>query len=382
MKSAPGALHWTIAFGVAVAIHLSPALLMARQPEDGSIDYGRGGLAVAITMSAGAAADASEAAGPDTGETLATITQERPPAPEEIEPAPPPAPELVEIVEPEPEPEPVEVVEEPEPEPEPVEIAEPEPEPEPVEIVEEPEPEPEPEPVDIVEQKPEPLPEPEPVEVAEVPRPRPVEKPVEPDLPEPEPVVVEAPKPEPVVIPPEPVEVAEQPPEPTPEPAPVETQVAAVPPATAPETVVDPNKTPGGSAGLGAETSEEREGAADTSNTGVGSDAINAEGGGAVKAPSPSYVNRLRHWLERYKVYPKVARRKRMQGVVHLYFRVGREGGVLTQDIRKGSGHHRLDDAALAMLKRAEPLPEFPDDMSGAYLDIIVPIDFSLRGNQ
>ncbi len=33
------------------------------------------------------------------------------------------------------------------------------------------------------------------------------------------------------------------------------------------------------------------------------------------------------------------------------------------------------------MIERAQPLPAFPDDMRGAYLDVVVPVRFSLRGN-
>ena len=92
-------------------------------------------------------------------------------------------------------------------------------------------------------------------------------------------------------------------------------------------------------------------------------------------------MNQLRYWLERNKTYPKEARRMRQQGVVNLYFRVTRDGRVLAHDIRKSSGHKLLDGEAEAMLKRAQPLPKFPDGMKGGYLDVVVPVLFSLRGN-
>tara|TARA_R110002124_G_scaffold63978_2_gene175240 strand:- start:76122 stop:76412 length:291 start_codon:yes stop_codon:yes gene_type:complete len=69
------------------------------------------------------------------------------------------------------------------------------------------------------------------------------------------------------------------------------------------------------------------------------------------------------------------------QGIVNLHFRVARDGRVLRYDIRKSSGHSLLDDEAEAMLQRAQPLPKFPDDMPGGYLDVVVPVLFSLRGN-
>tara|TARA_R110000824_G_scaffold270881_4_gene459382 strand:+ start:3294 stop:4223 length:930 start_codon:yes stop_codon:yes gene_type:complete len=123
------------------------------------------------------------------------------------------------------------------------------------------------------------------------------------------------------------------------------------------------------------------QGRQDDSRKGQSADERNALGGGPVGTPAPDYINVLRYWLERNKTYPKDARRLRQQGVVHLYFRVTRNGRVLAFDIRKSSGHMLLDGEAEEMLKRAQPLPKFPDDMPGGYLDVVVPVLFSLRGN-
>lgn len=123
------------------------------------------------------------------------------------------------------------------------------------------------------------------------------------------------------------------------------------------------------------------QGRKDDGRKGQSSDERDAVGGGPVGAPAPNYINVLRYWLERNKTYPKTARRHRMQGVVHLYFRVTRDGRVLAYEIRKTSGHPVLDHEAEAMLERAQPLPKFTDDMKGGYLDVVVPVLFSLRGN-
>lgn len=123
------------------------------------------------------------------------------------------------------------------------------------------------------------------------------------------------------------------------------------------------------------------QGRQDDSRKGQSADERNALGGGPVGTPAPDYINVLRYWLERNKTYPKDARRLRQQGVVHLYFRVTRNGRVLAFDIRKSSGHVLLDEEAEEMLERAQPLPKFPDDMPGGYLDVVVPVLFSLRGN-
>ncbi|MEQ9171358.1 MAG: energy transducer TonB [Rhodospirillales bacterium] len=123
------------------------------------------------------------------------------------------------------------------------------------------------------------------------------------------------------------------------------------------------------------------QGKRDDGRKGQSADTRDAQGGGPVGTPAPNYVNLLRYWLERNKTYPKDARRLRQQGVVNLYFRVTRDGRVLRHEIRKSSGHALLDGEAEAMLQRAQPLPKFTDDMKGGYLDVVVPVLFSLRGN-
>ncbi|MBL4720600.1 MAG: energy transducer TonB [Alphaproteobacteria bacterium] len=125
-------------------------------------------------------------------------------------------------------------------------------------------------------------------------------------------------------------------------------------------------------------------GAGQVSNASIlhGRDLASLTGGGAVENPSSDYMSQLRYWLNRHKDYPKSARRRRMQGVVYLSFRVTRDGSILTYRIRKSSGFAILDQEAEAMLQRAKPLPRFSDAMRGGYLDITVPVSFSLRGNR
>ena len=83
--------------------------------------------------------------------------------------------------------------------------------------------------------------------------------------------------------------------------------------------------------------------------------------------------------LERYKEYPRRARRLRREGVVELRFVMDRSGKVLDYEILHSSGEPSLDDAAREMIERAQPLPKPPDDVPGAELELVVPVDFSLR---
>ena len=59
--------------------------------------------------------------------------------------------------------------------------------------------------------------------------------------------------------------------------------------------------------------------------------------------------------------------------------RASRDGRVVSHEIRKSSGFVLLDRETEALLQRAQPLPAFTSGMTAAYIDIVVPIDYSLR---
>jgi periplasmic protein TonB len=101
--------------------------------------------------------------------------------------------------------------------------------------------------------------------------------------------------------------------------------------------------------------------------------------GGGIKGPDTNYVALLQSWLEKHKEYPRRARRKGQQGIVMLYFKMDRTGNVLNYQIKQSSGYSQLDDEVEAMIKRAQPLPAFPDDMKNETLELIVPVQFQLR---
>ncbi len=56
--------------------------------------------------------------------------------------------------------------------------------------------------------------------------------------------------------------------------------------------------------------------------------------GGAVGTLAPNYMAQMRYWLEDHKTYQKRVRGNRMRGIVHLYYRVERNGKVLQLDVR------------------------------------------------
>jgi protein TonB len=92
-----------------------------------------------------------------------------------------------------------------------------------------------------------------------------------------------------------------------------------------------------------------------------------------------SYFGRLLAQLNRYKRYPPMARAAHITGVVMLHFVIDAEGRVLSFDIARSSGHAPLDEEALSLIRRAQPLPPLPAGFPTRTLDAVVPIEFSLR---
>ena len=233
--------------------------------------------------------------------------------------------------EPQPEQVAADAVEQQEDTPEPEAKPEPEPEPKP-----EPEPEPAPEP----EPEPEPEPQPEPTPVPE-PKPKPQPKP--------------EPKPQPR-------------PEPRPEPK--------------PERRSEPESRTASSSAR-RDANAEAAGGQDRTNAPAKAPqtAQTTQQGttGSVSDTPPDYRAELGAWLQRYKDYPRRARRLRQEGTVLLYFVMDRNGHVLDWEIRQSSGHELLDEAVRDMIRKADPLPGLPDSVSMQRLALTVPVRFQLR---
>lgn len=216
--------------------------------------------------------------------------------------------------------------------PEPIPELKPEPKPEPI-----PEPEPEPIPEPIVEPKPVVIPPVEKVEVkqksvSEAPKPEPKPEPKPKPKPEPklEPKPVTAPAPAPVAQP----------------------QAQVVPQANAQQTVVQ-QKVSTGSA--------------------------NAQTSGGQVGASTDYYAKLVAKLAQEKRYPKASRRRGEEGIVTIGFEVHPSGEAKNIRVVKSSGSERLDQAALDMVLRAQPLPAFKLDMGTKPLDITLPVAFELN---
>ncbi len=107
----------------------------------------------------------------------------------------------------------------------------------------------------------------------------------------------------------------------------------------------------------------------------------------AVSAPGDSaqarrerdeYIRALMAALLQHRSYPPEARRQRARGVVQLRFTVGRDGHVLASNVARSAGHAVLDEAALAVLAAADPLPAIPPSLGRDTLTVTVPVEYAL----
>ncbi len=91
------------------------------------------------------------------------------------------------------------------------------------------------------------------------------------------------------------------------------------------------------------------------------------------------YGDLFRSWLERHKIYPRSAQRLRIEGEGMLRIIIDRTGRIQHVALEKRTGNRLLDQAALAMARRANPFPPVPETVSQKELEFIVPVVFALH---
>ncbi len=144
-------------------------------------------------------------------------------------------------------------------------------------------------------------------------------------------------------------------PEPTPPPSPQETRQPATEPKAATPTVAETDLAPA-----------EPQATVALQNAGQ-------------RSGVDSYLSRLSRHLARFYQYPHRARRLGQEGTPVIAFEFRRDGTLVADRLKIGSGHELLDEAALAMLRQAAPLPEVPREMTGTRFRYVLPVRFSLR---
>ncbi|NHN89428.1 energy transducer TonB family protein [Acetobacter conturbans] len=83
--------------------------------------------------------------------------------------------------------------------------------------------------------------------------------------------------------------------------------------------------------------------------------------------------------LEKFKRYPSDAMADRQEGVPTVTFSMDRKGHVLSVTLASSSGHPLLDQEAIALPRRAQPLPVPPDSVAGDPITLTVPVEFYIH---
>ncbi|MBA4334155.1 MAG: energy transducer TonB, partial [Methylobacterium sp.] len=90
-------------------------------------------------------------------------------------------------------------------------------------------------------------------------------------------------------------------------------------------------------------------------------------------ASRASWRGTLLAHLNRYKRFPGGAN----PGTVQVSFSIDRSGRVVSARLIGGSGDAMLDEEAVAMIRRASPVPPPPEGLGGGTIALSVPVKFS-----
>ena len=82
--------------------------------------------------------------------------------------------------------------------------------------------------------------------------------------------------------------------------------------------------------------------------------------------------------LDKHKRYP--AERSQKTAEIQVRFTLDRLGHVLSTSIEKGSGDTAFDEAALAMVRRSDPVPAPPPLIADEGLSFTLPVIFRIKG--
>jgi TonB family protein len=91
-----------------------------------------------------------------------------------------------------------------------------------------------------------------------------------------------------------------------------------------------------------------------------------------------TWTKQLIAHLDKHKRYPPERQQKTAEILVS--FVLDRTGHVLSTSIAKGSGDTAFDEAALAMIKRSDPVPQPPPLVADEGLNFTLPVIFRVKG--
>jgi protein TonB len=90
-----------------------------------------------------------------------------------------------------------------------------------------------------------------------------------------------------------------------------------------------------------------------------------------------SFIAGLYSILDEKKIYPKMAKRRKLEGISEVSFTLQKDGSIKNIFLNKSSGHKMLDKAALKILHSIQYYKPIPDAVSLASLNLNIPIKYS-----
>jgi protein TonB len=102
-------------------------------------------------------------------------------------------------------------------------------------------------------------------------------------------------------------------------------------------------------------------------------------GAGLAGCLDPIWMRAVTERVRQFFYYPDAALAVRTTGVVIMHFSVGRNGRIDRLQIGKSSGDKGLDQAAIDIMHKAQPLPPIPDRMHTDRVEGDLPINFGAR---
>lgn len=90
-----------------------------------------------------------------------------------------------------------------------------------------------------------------------------------------------------------------------------------------------------------------------------------------------SFIAGLYEALDEKKHYPKMAKRRKLEGVVTVSFTICKDGTIKNIFLNKSCGHKILDIAALKVIKSIDFYKAIPDAVSLTALNLNIPIKYS-----
>ena len=91
------------------------------------------------------------------------------------------------------------------------------------------------------------------------------------------------------------------------------------------------------------------------------------------------FTGQVRQRIAEAKYYPRIARRRGMEGQPIIAFTLTRGGGLLRANLIQTSGFQLLDEAALEAVQQAAPYPEIPAELKTETYQFKLPISFILK---